>query len=55
MFRPESQGELLDTAIGMMVDNDLSMELEVDVNASICRTFLRQHSKSESFLEHRFC
>ena len=29
MFRPESQGELLDTTIEMMLDNDLSMELDV--------------------------
>ena len=29
MFRPESQGEILDTTIGMMLDNDLSMELDV--------------------------
>ena len=29
MFRPESQGELLDITIGMMLDNDLSMELDV--------------------------
>ena len=29
MFRPESQGELLDTTVGMMLDNDLPMELDV--------------------------
>ena len=35
MFSPEIQGELLDTTIGMMLDNDLAMELDVAFSSTV--------------------
>ena len=38
MFSPESQSEVLDTTIRMMLDNDLAMELDVALSNTVTKS-----------------